>query len=522
MSFRRQAILVSVASIALAASTPAVAGDAHNLILFMPEALPAIGVDQTNAPTLARLRHEGVSFINSHSGFPRLTAADPLTLTSDLNAESLVAAAAGQYVTAFINDTRASGAQLSASLQALLSVTLPQFKRANRPFFLIYRLAEPEDAPPGGNATRPAFRPDPRAADGALEAIEATLKSLGLYEATNIVVAAEHGFSRVLKVSHTSRSRTLLPREDTLGTLPPGFLAIDLTAALQTEDSSVNLFDTDNGHSYVDWTSGGHPKRGNAVIASDFDPSTPYLTVESQGAYDSIYLADSLSKQERRHTARLIVEAVLEQDYLGGVFVNERRVGQLPGALSMSHIAPGNAAVHQPDIVVAFASVSDGCAQPLLCTSVIADTPLAEGEGVPNSFSRAGTWTFMAARGPGFQVRSINRAPASNADVARTVAELLHIEIELASPPEGRVLTESLAGAQNRSVPPARKHVRNSTPSIEGLITQVRLQSLGATTYFDAAVSSLQEHSAQAERPRWNWHWPRFKRFTVEISDDEE
>jgi hypothetical protein len=78
----------------------------------------------------------------------------------------------------------------------------------------------------------------------------------------------------------------------------------------------------------------------------------------------------------------------------------------------------------------------------------------------------------MAARGPGFQQQSINRAPASNADIARTVAELLDLDVEQAAgQPKGRVLTESLAGPRNRRIPQARKHALHSAPSIEGLIT---------------------------------------------------
>ncbi|MEJ1963937.1 MAG: hypothetical protein WDO56_21270 [Gammaproteobacteria bacterium] len=503
MSFRRQAILVfvSLGSLALAAATPAIAGNAHNLILFIPETLPHIGVDQTNAPTLARLRHEGVSFVNSHSGFPKLTAADPFTVTSDLNAESLVAAATDRYATAFINDTRASGAEQPAGLQTLLNITLPQFKRSNRPFFLIYRLAEPESAPIAGNVVHPAYKPDPRAADSALEAIEGTLKSLDLFDATNIIVAADHTLSRALKVSNTSRARTLLPRQDSL----------------------VDLFDSDNGNALVDWNSGGHPKQGNAVISADYDPAKAWLTVEAHGAYDSIYLADSLTKQERRSTAKIILEAILEQDYLGGVFVNAKRVGPLHGALSLSHVAAGVAAgERQPDIVVAFASVSDGCAQQLVCTSVIADTPLAEGEGVPNSFSRAGTWTFMAARGPDFRARSINTAPASNADVARTVAELLDLEMERSGQPAGRVLSESLVGAASRRVPLARKQIVSSAPSFEGLVTEAHLQSFGAAIYFDAAVPTHQDRLADADGPPAHWHWPKFKRFTISFSSGDE
>src|SRR5262249_25416529 len=157
----------------------------------------------------------------------------------------------------------------------------------------------------------------------------------------------------------------------------------------------------------------------NGLIALDYDPSNPYLTVEAHGVFDSIYLNDVLPRKERRSSALLLIEALLEQDYLGALFVNESRLGKIRGALSMRRITPsGRLNGREPDIVVAFTSVSDGCDRPIACVAVIADTPLAEGEGIPNSFSRAGTWTFMAARGPDFQERLTDRAPASIADIA--------------------------------------------------------------------------------------------------------
>jgi hypothetical protein len=108
----------------------------------------------------------------------------------------------------------------------------------------------------GGNGVRPAFKPNSRAVDTALETIEATLKALGLYETTNIVIAAEHAFSRVLKTSNTSRARSRLPREQTLGVLPAGFLAIDLLAALQIDHSDLELFKVQS-----EWTYGNDPRR---------------------------------------------------------------------------------------------------------------------------------------------------------------------------------------------------------------------------------------------------------------------
>ena len=52
------------------------AGSPHNLILFIPDGLRSQIVDSATAPTLARLREEGVDFKNSHSLFPTFTTAN--------------------------------------------------------------------------------------------------------------------------------------------------------------------------------------------------------------------------------------------------------------------------------------------------------------------------------------------------------------------------------------------------------------------------------------------------------------
>src|ERR1700761_3061854 len=53
-----------------AAETP------HNVILFVPDGLRAAIIDAQTAPTLARLRDEGVNFTNSHALFPTFTTAN--------------------------------------------------------------------------------------------------------------------------------------------------------------------------------------------------------------------------------------------------------------------------------------------------------------------------------------------------------------------------------------------------------------------------------------------------------------
>jgi hypothetical protein len=74
MSFRRQVEAFRCALLALAASTPAMAGQPHHLLLLVPQALPTTAVDEISTPALAALQSEGVHFINSYSGFPKLAA----------------------------------------------------------------------------------------------------------------------------------------------------------------------------------------------------------------------------------------------------------------------------------------------------------------------------------------------------------------------------------------------------------------------------------------------------------------
>jgi hypothetical protein len=104
MTFKNPAIFV-VALVALASSPLTRAADTHNLILIIPEALPAI-IEQGSAPALIRLRAQGVHFTNTHSGFPRLSRDEDSLVESELDAASLTAGASRAYGTAFIDDGR--------------------------------------------------------------------------------------------------------------------------------------------------------------------------------------------------------------------------------------------------------------------------------------------------------------------------------------------------------------------------------------------------------------------------------
>ena len=76
----------------------------------------------------------------------------------------------------------------------------------------------------------------------------------------------------------------------------------------------------------------------------------------------------------------------------------------------------------------------------------MADTGLQQGQGMHGSFSRSDTWNFMAAVGPDFRAGFVDPAPASNADVGRTIGTLLGLEPHDKGKLVGRVLTEALHG----------------------------------------------------------------------------
>jgi hypothetical protein len=530
---RRLSRTIYLIAFALAASVPCFPDDEprttlHNVVLFVPEVLPAAGVDAATAPTLARLRTEGVNFMNSHSGFPRLNSKQPLPLSADFDIDSLVSAAGARYSIAVIDESRVGADPASHDLGAALKVLLPQYKEANRPFVLVFRMGERRDEwvddPNDQSNPPPPWLRNVRAADEVLATIERSLKEVGVYDDTNIIVAAEHGVSRIWKASATSPSLKVAADLRPADELPPGFLAIDLISALTDDDPRLSLFDADNGNKRLDWQLGEHPQKGNALIGAD--PSDPDVRIEAYGGHDALYLPERISKQEGRRMGLVIVAALMSHDYVSGVFIDESRIGKVPGALSIDKILPGSQSHgRRPDIVVGFASANIGCDRPTVCTAMISDTPLEEGGTIPGHFSRSDTWNFMAARGPDFRTGYVDRAPASNADIGVTIAHLMQID-RRAGKAGRRVLVESLSGSEGKSEPVARQYVVESRRSEEDdLVTQVRLQAVGSAIYFDAAgfpgwTVGLKEEASR-DGARWSGlHWPKWRTFTISITPD--
>lgn len=590
-----RALRLAALPIVLAAFCAPACAAPRNALIFVADGLRYDSVTPRTAPTLWKLRRDGVDFTNSHALYPTITTVNASAIATGhdigdtgnfgntlyagfaspeaggaeitflendvvlgemndhfggnyLNEESLLAAArragfstaaigktgptAIQDVTArdgastiVIDDSVGTPTGIAVSpdvaaavaeaglpptapktalpnveqqgylLAIVTRVLLPRFKKAGKPFVLLFWSRDPDATQhgqkdslgkliPGINS--PTAKAGIRNADGSLAVLLAALKAMKLDGTTDVFVTADHGFSTIAKHSSTSAAARYEEAGGPFGDvdtrnapppigqrdLPPGFLAIDLADAL-----ALPLTDP-HTKKVVNYKQGEHPGFGNGLIG---DPAHPFAIVAANGGSDHIWLTGS----EQRARAEKIVRILMKQDYVSGIFVNDA-LGDIAGTLAMSAIdLRGTARTPAPAIVVNFRSFAvPGCKPLLMCAAEVADTSLASGQGMHGTFSRADTRNFMAAFGPDFKSRFADPAPIGNADVAPTLARLLGLKIVPKGGLGGRIVSEALCGGK----PVAFAHGRSvSAPGEGGLETVLDYQRVGNTRYFDAA-----------------------------------
>src|SRR6478609_7987102 len=373
----------------------------------------------------------------------------------------------------------ANVAQQAYFADVAAKVVLPMFKARNKPFVLVFWSRDPDGSQhntgdslnqimPGING--PTSMAGIKNADNNLAQLRKALDELGLAASTNIIVSADHGFSTISKESKTSPSAKVSYDDTPKDFLPMGFLAIDLAKAL-----NLPLHDPNNKNEPV--ADNAHPKAGNGVLGKD--PTKPDLVIATNGGSDLIYIPG-----KDRKLADRTIKALLEQDYVSGIFVDDE-FGNFPGTLPMSQLGlKGKAVVPHPSIVVNFRSWSSGCDEPTNCSVHIADTVLRQGQGMHGSFSRGDTLNFTAAIGPDFKSGYVDPLPVSNADVGATAARLMGLTQKAKGKLIGRVMTEAMP---NGATPTAYSGTVTSKPAANGLRTVLNFQRVGSQRYFDAA-----------------------------------
>ena len=358
-------------------------------------------------------------------------------------------------------------------------IVLPMFKERAKPFVLVFWSRDPDGSQhntgdslntvtPGING--PTSLAGIKNADNNLAQLRKALDDLGLSATTNVMIAADHGFSTISKESKTSPSAKAAYEDTPKDFLPMGFLAIDLAKAL-----NLPLFDPNDKNVRI--ADNAHPKAGNGVLGQD--PAKPDLVVATNGGSDLIYLPNKDKKLAER-----TVKALLEQDYVSGLFVDDN-LGRFPGTLPMSQLGlKGKATTPNPSIVVNFRSYSTGCNEPTNCSVEVADTVLRQGQGMHGSFGRGDTMNFMAAIGPDFKAGYVDALPVSNADVGATAARLMGLTPKPKGDLIGRVMTEAMP---NGATPKASSDTIKSEASANGLRTVLNFQRVAKQRYFDAA-----------------------------------
>jgi len=539
MTLLRAATLAALLAVSvqpvLAAGTP------HNVLIFVADGLRYVSVTPKSAPTLWRIKSQGVDFTNSHSLFPTITT---------VNASAI---ATGHY----IGDTGNFGNTIFAGFGTPPVVGFeddPTLGKMNDHFGGNYLnetslIAAARDA---GFATAimgkvgPTSIQDVTQRDGkgtividdafntdegitvAPEVLDA-IKAAGLDPnapktdapnnkqqrymisvATKVVLPKLATSGKQFAMLYWSRDPDMSQHVQKDWTIngPTGRAGIkdaDETLAALLDwlkanklDKTTDVFVTaDHGFSTIDNMDAFGVARPSKFLATDLgkalnlpvtkgaalgaDPAHPDVLVVPNGGSDLIYLFGADTKAR----AAQVVDQLSKLDYISGVFVNDD-LGDFPGSLPMSAINwRGTAITPHPSIVVSFAShLMKGCKPELMCAAETADTSLTTGQGMHGTFSRADTHNFMAAMGPDFKARFADKAPVSNADINPTLARIMGLHIRPKGGLVGRPVTEALKGGKS----PAFSHsTLASAPAANGRKTVLEYQRVGDTRYFDAA-----------------------------------
>src|SRR5881227_2854111 len=205
--------------------------------------------------------------------------------------------------------TTANVAQQAYMADVAAKVVLPMFIARSKPFVLVFWSRDPDGSQhnegdslntvtPGING--PTSMAGIKNADDNLAQLRKALDDLGLTATTDIMIAADHGFSTISKESKTSPAAKMSFDDTPKDFLPMGFVAIDLAKAL-----NLPLFDPNDKNARV--ADNAHPKAGNGLLGHD--PAKPELVVATNGGSDLVYIPG----KDRKFVDRTI-KALLEQD----------------------------------------------------------------------------------------------------------------------------------------------------------------------------------------------------------------
>ncbi len=533
---------VTLAALLATGLQPAMAsGKPHNVLIFVADGLRYVSVTPKSAPTLWRIKSQGVDFTNSHALYPTITTVNASAIATGhyigdtgnfgnaifsgfgnppvigfeddkalgemnehfggdyLNETSLIAAAreAG-FATAVIGKVGPTSIQDVTQRDGKETIVIDDAFNTDKGIAVAPDVLDAIKA-----AGLDATAPKTDAPNNKQQQYMATV-------ATKVVLPKLAASGKPFAMLYWSRDPDMsqhVQKDNTING-PTGQAGIKdadetlsaLLAWLKANKlaKTTDVFVTaDHGFSTIDKRDASGAERPSGFLATDIgkalnlpvtkgaaigqDPAHPDVLVVPNGGSDLIYVFGADAKGR----AAQVVDSLTRLDYISGVFTNDD-LGDIAGALPMSAINwRGSAITPRPSIVASFAShLVEGCKPELMCAAETADTTLATGQGMHGTFSRADTRNFMAAMGPDFKARFADKAPVSNADINPTLARILGLHIQAKGDLVGRPVAEALRGGKA----PAFSHASAvSKPAANGQKTVLEFQNVGDTQYFDAA-----------------------------------
>ncbi len=417
--------------------------------------------------------------------------------------------------------TSANYTQQNYFADAFTKAVLPTFVKNGKPFAAVFWSRDPDGTQhnqgdslskltPGING--PTSKAAIRNADNDLaEILNYIAANPELARTTDIIITSDHGFATI---SHhetdtdggvANSYATAFTYKDATGRvevnpgfLPVGFLAIDLAHTL-----NLPLFDPDS--QVVSATSGKkvyepvdptiaqqtatvrqHPAAGDGLIGGTgqvLEQTDAKVVVAANGGSDLIYVPDHDAAR-----VRAIVKYLVAQPYTGALFVDDT-YGPIAGALPFSSVGLfGDSLTPRPTIAISFKTLylNKGDLQSAV---QIADSGLQEGQGMHGSLGRDNTYNNMAAYGPDFKRFYVDKAPVSNADIARTFAAILGLKFDDRGDLKGRVLREALKDGDDEGEGLVHHERRRlvSEKDQTGKRTVLYYQRVGQHLYFDEA-----------------------------------
>jgi arylsulfatase A-like enzyme len=398
-------------------------------------------------------------------------------------------------------------------------ILLPKFAEDKKPFILLFWSRDPDgtqhDEGDSLQRLEPGINGDTskRGLQNADHCLKQLLDWLDAHPAvkahTDVLVTSDHGFATISRReiaadgAQTTEPSAALDYElngkekaQPKGTLPTGFLAVDLgiRAHLRVFDPSIRA--TTGSSAYAELTIGGeksqHPTTGSALLGETvkhLDGSDARLIVAANGGSDLLYVPN-----KNTDVVRQTIAILAQLDYVGGIFVDDTycpATTDCPGALPMSAIGLiGTSRVPRPAIVVTY-QVFYRTPGDLQSAAQVSDTTLQEGQGMHGGFGRDQTFNNMAAIGPDFKSGFADEAPMGNIDIVPTLAKILGIEMPSVGNLKGRVLHEALINGELSKPTPIKTLI--SSPTSDGTHTLLEYQETSGVRYNNRACLILKD-----------------------------